>query len=129
VSLSASGTDTSITYSSITEGFYSTLDILAGVGWGFPLGSNMQMYVGVQAGYLDFSLGNYSGFPLLAITSQGEFAYGAELGFNWILFKFLSLEARLSYVGASLPASTTSLFASDEDVSYLGLSLGVGFAY
>jgi len=112
----------------VTDPYLTTLDLQGGVGWAFPLGKALQGSVGLQGGLLSFTLGD---FWLLSVMDELSWCATLELGLDWFLFKSLALGTRLSYTVSQFPDG--GIFVSGDGspigFGYLGISLGVGWAY
>jgi TolB-like protein len=115
-------TDFSVGSTNYSYLIYSSMDVQGGVGFGIPIGSWMQVYAGVSAGYLMLTMGPYWGtsFVVPGVFYEGDIfdaiIYGAEIGFDMIFFDFLPLTLRIAY-------------SLDGNYDYFGVTLGVGFAY
>jgi TolB-like protein len=140
VSASATASDSSVDWYDLysvlnSNTYYATVDVQAGVGWGFSLGKLGQMYAGIQAGALYFALEDaWYVWMTPAEDSQFGICATAELGYDLVLFRALSLSARASYTMTSFPSGGSGYFFYTTDshpvsFEYLGLSVGVGWAY
>jgi hypothetical protein len=113
-------------------GDFELLDLKAHVGGIFGPFPNFQIYAGLGAGYLMQTMGNYWGVPLLGYgfnyPQETGISINAEVGADYILFRFISLSARASFVLAPSMSNWT-FYSWNESLGYFGIQVGAGIAY
>lgn len=118
----------STTFEYVTDPYLTTLDLQGGIGWAASLGNALQATVGIQGGLLSFNLGD---FWLLSTMDELSWCATVEAGLDWILFKSFTLGTRLSYTISEFPDGGVFVSADGSAIGfgYLGVSVGVGWAY
>lgn len=105
----------------ITEGVQQILGGQVGVGWGIPIGSRMQLALGIHGGYTGATAGSY--WTDEGTTYEG-IGVGAEANLDWFLGKHLAVGVRLDYTVAVIQVTSGTL-----DESYLSVMVGAGYAF